>query len=221
MTPPPSRGARVALAALAAAALASGAVSTASAAEPQPSAGVDAPTASAEKGRAKASERKDKLGSHDRSLLEKARAKGDKRVTVILATERGQTKSVADSVKANGGFTTTRNDKIGYVRAAVPTSSVEKVAGLAKVIAVDLDEAIPLPDPTVGKSDTKGAVAGVAAPGPSTPDSNPYMPTRETGSIDFREANPEWDGRGVTIGVIDSGVDLDHPALQETTTGDR
>ncbi|MET1036960.1 MAG: S8 family serine peptidase, partial [Aeromicrobium sp.] len=30
-----------------------------------------------------------------------------------------------------------------------------------------------------------------------------------------------WDGRGITIGVLDSGVDLDHPALQKTSTGQR
>ena len=47
------------------------------------------------------------------------------------------------------------------------------------------------------------------------------MPTRETASTDFKTAHPTWDGRGVTIGVIDSGVDLDHPALQTTSTGQR
>ena len=36
-----------------------------------------------------------------------------------------------------------------------------------------------------------------------------------------RDAHPAWDGRGITIGVIDSGVDLDHPALQTTSTGER
>ena len=28
----------------------------------------------------------------------------------------------------------------------------------------------------------------------------------------FMAANPTWDGRGITIGILDSGVDLDHPA---------
>ena len=217
--------ARTALAALAAAALATGLVSTtatsAGAAEPEPRVKVTAPKATADKGTLKKKASKDKLGQHDRQLLEKARSKGEKRVTILLATEKGATKGVAASVKANGGFTGMTNDRIGYVRATVPTSAVEKVAGLAKVLAVDLNESIPLPDPTVESSGRAGATASVDAPGPSTPEVNPYMPTNEIGSVDFRTAHPTWDGRGVTIGVIDSGVDLDHPALQTTTTGER
>ena len=47
------------------------------------------------------------------------------------------------------------------------------------------------------------------------------MPTDETGSVDFKRRNPTWDGRGVTIGIVDSGVSLDNPALQTTSTGQR
>ena len=221
MTPSTSRGARVALAAIAATALASGVVSTTASAapKPDPSAAVTAPRATPDRGEIKGQARKDKLGQHDRALLGQARAKGDKRVTLLLATERGSTTSVVASVKANGGFTGTTNDRIGYVRATVPTSAVEKITGLAKVLAVDLDESIPLPDPSADKGSAAGAAAAASGPGYGTPDANPYMPTRETRSTDFKAVHPTWDGRGVTIGVIDSGVDLDHPALQTTTTG--
>jgi subtilisin family serine protease len=47
------------------------------------------------------------------------------------------------------------------------------------------------------------------------------MPTHEIGAVSFKEAHPTWDGRGVTIGIMDSGVDLDHPSLQTTSTGER
>ena len=144
MTPSLPRRASVAIATLAAAALATGVVSaTATAAEPD--AGATAPTATAEKGPPKTSGPKDKLGSHDRTLLAKAEAKGDKRVTVMIATEKGSAKSVAAAVRAAGGFTATVSDRYGYVSATVPTGTVEAIAKSSSVLAVDLNESIPLP----------------------------------------------------------------------------
>ncbi len=107
--------------------------------------------------------------------------------------------------------------------ATVPTTNVVKTAKLAGVSAVDLDEVVKLPDPDSGSRGTKAAGQGATLPGPgaSTPAANPYMPTNETGSVAFKKKHPTWDGRGVTIGVMDSGVELDHPALQKTTTGER
>ncbi len=210
MTSPNAGRARVAVAALAAAAVAAGAVSTtASAAEPRDKG----------KGSIKASGKKDKLGSHDRALLGKARAKGDERVTIMIATTKGGAKAAAAAVRAAGGLTATVSEKYGYISATVPIGKVDSVAKSTSVLAVDLNESIPLPKPEAAGSGT--AAAAAAGPGAGTPDDNPYMPTRDIGSVDFKESNPTWDGRGTTIGVIDSGVDLDHPALQTTTTGER
>ena len=94
------------------------------------------------------------------------------------------------------------------------------MAKSASVLAVDLNESIPLPKPEAEQPPAEPPPSQ-PAPGAGTPDDNPYMPTRDIGSIAFKSANPTWDGRGTTIGVIDSGVDLDHPALQKTTTGER
>ena len=150
-------------------------------------------------------------------------AKQDK-VTVLIATDKGQTAAVAAQVKGLGGSVSTKVDAVGYVRALVPTSAVTKAVKLPGVAALDLNESIPLEDPRPDAAASKGkgkTPAPYPAPGATTPADNPYMPTAETGAVEFKENHPEWDGRGVTIGILDSGVDLDNPALQTTTTGER
>jgi len=165
----------------------------------------------------------DTLDAHDADLLVQARAKGEQHVMVIVATGKGDAKDVAAELGKLGANVAKRYDSIGYVRARVPVGSVEKAARLPGVTAVDLNESIQLPDPTQdNKSGAKGAKAqAVAGPGAGTPAANPFMPTNETGAVKFKEQHPTWDGRGVTIGILDAGVDLDNPALQTTTTGER
>ena len=45
------------------------------------------------------------------------------------------------------------------------------------------------------------------------------MPLTSTGVDDFLARNPTADGRGVLIGILDSGVDLNMPGMDTTTTG--
>ncbi|WP_433688195.1 S8 family serine peptidase [Micromonospora carbonacea] len=165
------------------------------------------------------------LGAHDAKLLGEAEAKHAETVTLIVATDKGEAKDVADAVRQLGGTVSRRFDSIGYVLAKVPTAKVLRAATLPGVAAVDLDETIQLPDPApeAAPAGAKAAAQGgtLAGPGVDTGAVNPYMPTHETGAEAFKAAHPAWDGRGVTIGIMDSGVDLDHPALQTTTTGER
>ena len=46
------------------------------------------------------------------------------------------------------------------------------------------------------------------------------MPVRSIGAEQFINTHPTYDGRGVIIGILDSGVDAGVPGLQVTTTGD-
>ena len=46
-----------------------------------------------------------------------------------------------------------------------------------------------------------------------------WMPLAATGVTAFLKAHPEWDGRGVVIGILDSGIDAGVPGLQRTPTG--
>ncbi|PWR16885.1 serine protease [Micromonospora sicca] len=165
------------------------------------------------------------LGAHDAKLLDEAEAKHAPTVTLIIAAKKGSAKKVADGLKGLGASISERYDQVGYLLAKVPTAKVLKAATLPGVSAVDLDETIKLPDPApeAAPAGAKTAEQGetLAGPGGDTGAVNPYMPTNETGAEAFKAAHPEWDGRGVTIGIMDSGIDLDQPALQKTTTGER
>lgn len=48
-----------------------------------------------------------------------------------------------------------------------------------------------------------------------------WMPLRATGVDEFRRLHPAYDGRGVLIGILDSGLDPSIPGLGTTTTGER
>jgi subtilisin family serine protease len=161
----------------------------------------------------------DGLSGHDQQLLSEARSAKQKTVTVLLLADSGKTDSLETQVTGLGGTITTSSDKVGYVRALVPTESVERVAKLSALAAIDLNETVQLPQPETTSKIATAAV--VEPPGPNTAADNPYMPTEETESATFKRRNPTWDGRGVTIGIVDSGVSLDNPALQSTSTGER
>ncbi|MEU5362929.1 S8 family serine peptidase [Streptomyces sp. NPDC005925] len=209
-------------------AVAAGLVAALSAAGPIPmafSAGEPSPTAD---GSVKSAH--DKLGSADADLLAEAKADGEKNVTMMIATAPGRTEQVAGQLDAvQGGIVGRSDDKLGYVRATVPTAkadaAIAAAAKLSSVHGIDLRDEIPLDDPTPAGDRAEGATTGsrggYPAPGKHTPAENPYNPSFETGAVDFVEDHPKADGRGITIGILDSGVDLGHPALQKTTTGER
>ncbi|MET9497256.1 S8 family serine peptidase [Streptomyces sp. NPDC006552] len=171
----------------------------------------------------------EKLGAQDAQLLAEAKADGTKNVTLMVATAPGATEQVAkqfDAVK--GGSVGRTYDKLGYVRATVPTgradAAIAAAAKLGSVQGIDLRQEIQLDDPTPAGDTAKGAAGAkgsYSGPGRNTPAKNPYNPSFETGAVDFVQDHPKADGRGVTIGILDSGVDLGHPALQKTTTGER
>jgi hypothetical protein len=171
-----------------------------------------------------------KLGPDDAELLADAKADGAKNVTMMIATAPGQTEQVAGELNAvKGGSVGRAYDKLGYVRATVPTakadSAIAAAAKLSSVHAIDLRQEIPLDDPSPSADTANGATHSgtvtYTGPNKNTPAKNPYNPSFETGAVDFVKEHPKADGRGITIGILDSGVDLGHPALQKTTTGER
>lgn len=170
-------------------------------------------------------DRPTRLSARALELLDQAIADGKPIVTIIVATKTSRGDSVAKDLEALGGTIVSKDNALGYVSALMPTDQVKTASAGADIDIVDLDELIQIDPPQV-------APDGVAAdaldpdhaptpPSASTPAQNQYMPTRDIGAPQFVAANPTWDGRGVVIGFLDTGVDLYHPALSTTTTGAR
>jgi subtilisin family serine protease len=178
----------------------------------QPS-GTDAATAAAQ-----ANPKSDKdLGDADRARLAEAQAAGKPTVTLLVAAERDRLSAAADDLRALGGVVLKTDAAVDYLKVEIPTANAEKAATLDSVKAVDVDGLIPIDDP---QPDGAEQPIPQTPPGASTPRINPYLPTGDTQAAQFALANPQWDGRGTTIAVLDSGVDLDTPALQTTTTNE-
>jgi hypothetical protein len=158
------------------------------------------------------------LSKHDRALIAEARVNGETSVTLLVAAKPGKNAAAASAITALGGTIAYREDSIDYLRVRIDIDKVEAVTKVSSVRALDVNEVIPLEDPR-----PEGVVGVIPqpAPGAGTPNNNPYMPIGDTGASQFMAAHPTWDGRGVTIGFLDTGISLDHPSLLTTSTGER
>ena len=137
----------------------------------------------------------------------------------MVIAAKGQIAQAKADVRALGGSIRYAADKYSYFSAHVPVQKVEKAAASKNVRAISVDSVVAMPEPEAKVS--HGGQGGSAGPNAKTHDDNPYMPTNETGAVAFKKDHPTWDGKGVTIGILDSGIDLSHPALQKTTSGER
>ena len=161
---------------------------------------------------------KSKFTNQDRAQIAKQAARGARTVSLLIATPRLGTASVAKNIGEIGGKVVYRNNKLGYIRVEVPIRKADQASRLSGIQAINFDALIPLPDPL---PDGQEPVDPQPPPGADTPRSNPYMPTRDTGAAQFVDQHNRWDGRGVTIGILDTGVDLDNPVVNTTSTGER
>ena len=158
------------------------------------------------------------LDKQDRARVAQAEAEGKPTVTLLVAAEKGKLDAATNDLKALGGVVESTEREVDYLKVTVPRDKAEKAAKLASVNAVDVDGLVALDDPM-----PEGATTPLPqkAPDATTPKDNPYMPIGDTNAAPFTQAHPKWDGRGTTIAILDTGIDLEHPALQTTTTGER
>ena len=80
----------------------------------------------------------------------------------------------------------------------------------------------PMPGsaPAAAPAPTRASSAERIAP-PDAAFAGGWMPLEATGAAEFRRRYATYDGRGVVIGILDSGIDPAVPGLETTSTGQR
>ena len=143
-----------------------------------------------------------KFNKQDRQILARQAARGEHTASLLVATPRYGTEAVAQKIRALGGSVAYRNDKLGYIRVNLPIRKADEASRLSGIQTINVDTTLQLTDAApAGSQDPTPQ----PPPGADTPRVNPYMPTRDTGAAQFVNEHPTWDGRGTTIGILDTG----------------
>jgi hypothetical protein len=163
-----------------------------------------------------------------------ARARGDSAVTLVIAAMPGRNANLASAITGMGGTIRFRDDDVDYLRALVPVGAVERLVGHRDLHSMDVSKP-QVPNPTGGSSgavvrtDSRRSVRTTPPPQDTTtpawppvlsdyPLTNRYHPLDDLGGRAFRKDNPTFDGRGVTIAMIDMSADPLLPELQTALT---
>ena len=165
-----------------------------------------------------------------------ARARGDSAVTLVIATMPGRNDQLATAITDLGGTIRFRDDNVDYLRALVPVDAVERLAGHRDLHSMDVSKPqVRNPGDRIsgeaGRNRTDHAAKDRPPPQDTTPPvwppvlsdyplTNRYHPLEDLGGREFREDNPTFDGRGVTIAMIDMSADPLLPELQTALTMD-
>ncbi len=163
-----------------------------------------------------------------------ARARGDSGVTVVAAAMPGANATLARIITALGGTIRYRDDDVDYIRAFVPVDSVERLEGDPALHSIDISKPQNLGRGGSGDGETVDTRSGTTRrvvqdttakePWPpllsDLPLRNRYSPIADIGAKAFLEQNPTFDGRGVTIAMIDHNPDMLLPELQVAMTLD-
>jgi hypothetical protein len=166
-------------------------------------------------------ETRSKLWKQDRERLALAIAKGERQVRLLIASAPGRNQEVAGFVKALGGSVEYEADEVDYLRVRVLIEFAEKIAAFPAVQAIALGGAAlyTLPEkheegPMSFHQASTVSRTNPPPPGPDTPPENPYVATQDMGAPQFIAKHPTFDGRGVTVGIVELIPDFLTPELQ-------
>ncbi len=153
-----------------------------------------------------------------RAELALARVRGDSTVSIVIAARPRGASTVARAITRLGGSIRYRADDVDYLRVRLPTDSAERVFDIAEVQTADIDVAGAWSRPFLQSADPDetdfAAVRSTTATG-DDPISRPYSPLADLDAAAFRAEHPSYDGRGVTIAVLDGHPDLLLPEFHQ------
>jgi hypothetical protein len=153
--------------------------------------------------------------------------------TVLVASAPGRNADVARRVAGLGGKILSQIDAVDFLAVRVTVRDIAPLGDFDGVEVLDIEKFGDVAvggvfPPGWGQANYfayYGAPAGPPGPaprlpqikpsGPQTPADNPYLPTRDMGVPQFLAANPTFDGRGVTIAVVEDVPNLLAPELTE------
>jgi hypothetical protein len=141
-------------------------------------------------------------------------------VYVDLLASRECLSAVKDRLRQFHARIQFADDRTGFIYASVRADRLLEVLRIAGVDAAGKEETFETEDDTAPpKTRDPQPVPAIRLPIPQVagaldPD-GPYFPAREGGLEALRAEHPEADGRGTRIALVDSGVDLLHPAFQQ------
>ncbi len=179
-----------------------------------------------------------RLFKDGRQSLAIARAQGRSDMVLLVASKPGAAAQVAKAAERLGGAVRYREDEIGYLRVRIPIDRVNEFIESDRIEAVsaDVDATYPFRLSGPGKMPMTEPRPGMPAPG-SRPDGllsslpreggqewpprwsdiplvRPYSPLADIDAAEFRRLHPTFDGRGVTIALLDGNFDLLLPEFQ-------
>ncbi|NJD19740.1 MAG: hypothetical protein FIA95_10730 [Gemmatimonadetes bacterium] len=176
------------------------------------------------------------LFKDSRGEIAHARVRGEKDILLVIASMPGRNAEMARAIADAGGKVQYRDDAVDYLRARVPLDAIEKLTANPALHSVDVSmgenrsRTLALAD---GAGDVPASLPGAAATHPDTlqtrPDTirepwppplsdypirNRYSPYNDVRALSFFAENPTYDGRGVTVAMIDMNPDMLLPELQ-------
>lgn len=185
-------------------------------------------------------ERKDPrpVSFNNRLLLNRAIVSGTDRIQVMLLVHIGRESSFKEHVRKVGGAIEYRDAKVGYLRVSLPTSKFAELVSDSSIDAYQIStgargawyrDGAPQINAEMFRGFEVRAEASAAKP-VELANALPLLTSQEAmkagytadegfGALDFIAQHPTFDGRGVTVAVVESATpNFTHPSLQSATT---